>query len=177
MIRKYHNHEPQTTLWHREEEPLNHHETPGRQIKQSNQQEENQLTICQSTIIAFIHSVFSQLSNHSTKPCVSQTLLPLCMSIIIAYIHSAFNQPTSHSTNQYISQPSHIYIQFSVNQQSIQQSDMPVINLCTYALSFMSVNHPHIYTLSFSQPFNHLKRLFVSQPLLHLHIQLYVSQP
>ena len=56
MIRKYHNHKPQTkivseyeqeipqsqtTLWHREEapwdrveEPLNHHETPGRQIKQ-----------------------------------------------------------------------------------------------------------------------------------------------
>ena len=37
MIRKKHNHKPQTTLWHREEEPLNHHETPGRQIKQSNQ--------------------------------------------------------------------------------------------------------------------------------------------
>ena len=37
MIRKYHNHKPQTTLWQREEEPLNHHETPGRQIKQSNQ--------------------------------------------------------------------------------------------------------------------------------------------
>ena len=37
MIRKYHNHKPQTTLWHREEEPLNHHETPGRQIKQGNQ--------------------------------------------------------------------------------------------------------------------------------------------
>ena len=31
--------QPQTTptRWHREEEPLNHHETPGRQIKQSNQ--------------------------------------------------------------------------------------------------------------------------------------------
>ena len=29
MIRKYHNHKPQTTPWHREEEPLNHHETPG----------------------------------------------------------------------------------------------------------------------------------------------------
>ena len=28
---------PQTTPWHREEEPLSHHETPGRQIKQSNQ--------------------------------------------------------------------------------------------------------------------------------------------
>ena len=37
MIRKYHNHKPQTTPWNREEEPLNHHETPGRQIKQSNQ--------------------------------------------------------------------------------------------------------------------------------------------
>ena len=37
MIRKYHNYKPQKTLRHREEEPLNHHETPGRQIKQSNQ--------------------------------------------------------------------------------------------------------------------------------------------
>ena len=32
MIRKYHNHKQQTTPWYREEEPLNHHETPGRQI-------------------------------------------------------------------------------------------------------------------------------------------------
>ena len=37
MIRKYHNHKPQTTPWHREEKPLNQHETPGRQSKQSNQ--------------------------------------------------------------------------------------------------------------------------------------------
>ena len=37
MIRKYHNHEPQTNLRHREEEPLNHHGTAGRQIKPSNQ--------------------------------------------------------------------------------------------------------------------------------------------
>ena len=35
MIRKYHNHKPQTTLWYPEEESLNHHKTPGRQIKQS----------------------------------------------------------------------------------------------------------------------------------------------
>ena len=35
MIRKYHNHKPETTPWHREEELLNHHETPRRQ-KQSN---------------------------------------------------------------------------------------------------------------------------------------------
>ena len=34
---KYHNHKPQKTPWHREEEPFNHHETPVRQIKQSNQ--------------------------------------------------------------------------------------------------------------------------------------------
>ena len=32
-----HNHKPQTTPWHREEEPLNRHETSGRQVKQSNQ--------------------------------------------------------------------------------------------------------------------------------------------
>ena len=37
MIRKYHNHKLQTTPWYPEEEPLNHHETPGKQIKQSNQ--------------------------------------------------------------------------------------------------------------------------------------------
>ena len=37
MIRNYHNQKLQTTLWHREEERLNHHGTPGRQIKQSNQ--------------------------------------------------------------------------------------------------------------------------------------------
>ena len=37
MIRKYHNHKLQTIPWHRKEEPLNYHETPGRQIKQSKQ--------------------------------------------------------------------------------------------------------------------------------------------
>ena len=37
MIRKYHNHKPKTNPWHREEEPHNHHETPGRQTKQSKQ--------------------------------------------------------------------------------------------------------------------------------------------
>ena len=37
MIRKYHNHKPKTNPWRREEEPLNHHETPRRQTKQSNQ--------------------------------------------------------------------------------------------------------------------------------------------
>ena len=34
---EYHSHKPQTTSWHHDEEPLNRHGTPGRQIKQSNQ--------------------------------------------------------------------------------------------------------------------------------------------
>ena len=37
MIRKYHNHKLQTKPWHREEEPHNNHETPGKQTQQSNQ--------------------------------------------------------------------------------------------------------------------------------------------
>ena len=37
IVRKYHNHKPQTTPRHPEEEPLNRNETPQRQIKQSNQ--------------------------------------------------------------------------------------------------------------------------------------------
>ena len=37
MIRKNHNHKPQTNPWHREKEPHNNHETPERQTKQSNQ--------------------------------------------------------------------------------------------------------------------------------------------
>ena len=32
MIRKYHNHNLQTTPWHREEEPHNNHETPGLEV-------------------------------------------------------------------------------------------------------------------------------------------------
>ena len=38
MIRKYHNHKPDNPPpWHREEEPLNHHEKLGRKTEQSNQ--------------------------------------------------------------------------------------------------------------------------------------------
>ena len=50
MIRKYHNHKLQTTPWHREEEPLNHHETPGRQIQQSNQLSLPHQDDCNTTI-------------------------------------------------------------------------------------------------------------------------------
>ena len=39
MIRKYHNHKPQTNPWHHEEEPQSTdcHKTSERQLKQSNQ--------------------------------------------------------------------------------------------------------------------------------------------
>ena len=37
MIKKYHNQKPQTNPWHRREEQHNHHETPLRHTKQSNQ--------------------------------------------------------------------------------------------------------------------------------------------
>ena len=36
MIRKYNNRKLPTNPWHRKEEPLNHHGTPGRQTKPSN---------------------------------------------------------------------------------------------------------------------------------------------
>ena len=51
MIRKLHNHKLQTTPWHREEEPFNHHETPGRQIKQS-----KQLSLLPFKMIAILES-------------------------------------------------------------------------------------------------------------------------
>ena len=37
LIRINHNHKPQTYPWHCKKEPNNHHKTPGRQSKQSNQ--------------------------------------------------------------------------------------------------------------------------------------------
>ena len=37
MIKKYHNHKPQTNTWHCKEEPHDNHETPGRQTNQNNQ--------------------------------------------------------------------------------------------------------------------------------------------
>ena len=59
MIRKYHNYKPQTTLWHREEEPLNHHETSGRQIKQS-----NQLSLFPTKMIAILERTQSNVQQN-----------------------------------------------------------------------------------------------------------------
>ena len=62
MSRKYHNHKPKTNPWHREEEPHNHHETPGRQTKQSNQLSlQIQILL---TFKAFVRpSVYSQIGH------------------------------------------------------------------------------------------------------------------
>ena len=62
MIRKYHNHKPKTNPWHREEEPHNHHETPGRQTKKSNQLSlQIQIVL---TFPAFVRpSVYSQIGH------------------------------------------------------------------------------------------------------------------
>ena len=58
MIRKYHNKKKlQTTLWHHEEEPLNHHETPGRQIKQSNQLSLPHQDDCNTRMTAYVNTV------------------------------------------------------------------------------------------------------------------------
>ena len=72
-------------------------------------------------------------------------------------MHSVFSQPTRHSAKQYVRQPSlHLYIQFYV--------------------SFMSVNHHHIYTFSFqstNQPFNKA----ICQPIIIACLQSTNNQP
>ena len=54
MIKKYHKHKLQTTPWHREEELLNRHKTPGRQIQQSNQLPLPHQVFC---MLAWLHCV------------------------------------------------------------------------------------------------------------------------
>ena len=48
MIRKYHNHKLETNPWHREVEPNNKFEAPGRQTKQSNQLSLSHLDDCKA---------------------------------------------------------------------------------------------------------------------------------
>ena len=73
MIRKYHNHKLQTTPWHREEEPLYQHETPVRQIKQS-----NQLSL-QSVVFIFTEP-HGAVGNVSDYRCICLTADPKFMS-------------------------------------------------------------------------------------------------
>ena len=67
MFRKYHNHKPQTTQLHSEEELLNHHETPGRQIKQS-----NQLSLFPIKMIAILKWTYSNV-----QPNIEQLQTPI----------------------------------------------------------------------------------------------------
>ena len=85
MIRKYHNHKLQTTPWHRE--PLNHHETPGRQIKQSNQLSLvlagplplNQYACRSFSTQSLCMSIFYHSFLHACWCCVSLFVIPACM--------------------------------------------------------------------------------------------------
>ena len=65
MIRIYHNHKPQTTTCHREEEPLNHHETPGRQMKQSNQLSLPHQDDCNTRMERNVQRNLEQLQTHA----------------------------------------------------------------------------------------------------------------
>ena len=72
MIRKYHNNKPPTTLWHSEEEPLNHRETLGRQIKQS-----NQLSLFSIKMIAILERTQSSVQRNIYQfqtPTMGETL-------------------------------------------------------------------------------------------------------
>ena len=66
MIRKYHNHKLQTTPWHREEEPLNHHKTPGRQIKQSNQNEATRIATGATKLVS-INNLYKEICGESLQ--------------------------------------------------------------------------------------------------------------
>ena len=61
MIRKNRNHKPQTTAWHRVEEQLNHHETPERQIKQSNQLSLPHQDDCNTRMDSNVQQIIEQL--------------------------------------------------------------------------------------------------------------------
>ena len=120
---------------------------------------------CQLVITAYIKSALCQSTNIASITFDFDNKIfnkEICQSTITASIFSfqssgtSFNKPTSYSSiitsipKHYVSQPPlHIYFQFSVNQQSIRQSNMSVSHHCNYTFSFMSVNQHTIYTFSF----------------------------
>ena len=64
MIRNHHYHKLQTNPWHREEEPPNIHETPGRQTKPSNQLSLPHQDDCKTRIdIIVTHNKTERLQN------------------------------------------------------------------------------------------------------------------
>ena len=81
MIRKYHNHKPQTNPWHREEEPHNHYNKPGSQTKKSNQlslphQDDYKKSLCYvqtlSLMIGTVHLVWkeTETGKQVVKRCI-----------------------------------------------------------------------------------------------------------
>ena len=91
MSRKYHNHKPQTNPWHREEEPHNHHETAGRQTKQSNLVHLTQLQVIWQNVLSFgrvlVIDASSELkySNEVTLPGYKRSVLRISDKISVIY--------------------------------------------------------------------------------------------
>ena len=72
LISKFHNHKLQTNLWHREEEPRNNHETPGRQTKQSNHLSLPHRNDCKARMDTILntakHKTITESQNGSNNP-------------------------------------------------------------------------------------------------------------
>ena len=110
MIRKYHNHKLQTTPWHREEEPFNHHETPGRQIKQSNQLSLPHQDDCNTKMEASSPTV-TALARYPYKTGITCTFLLILQQILanktllvyLASIHGENNYYREYSYFLFIS--------------------------------------------------------------------------
>ena len=74
MVRKYHNHKSQSMPWHREEEPLNHNETPGRQIMQSNQLSLPHQDYCLTRMdISNVQQNIEQLQTHTMGVTINKS--------------------------------------------------------------------------------------------------------
>ena len=80
MIRKYHNHKLQTNPWHREEEPHNNHETPGRQQSKfwplsgrRRNKKERKMWNGLSVIWHFIQNIYQKVSEYDQEKPQSQT--------------------------------------------------------------------------------------------------------
>ena len=62
MIRKYHNHKPQTNPWHREEEQNIHHDTQGRQTKDKSKEHFIAIFLTKAIIITLVCNLYGNTS-------------------------------------------------------------------------------------------------------------------
>ena len=78
-------------------------------------------------------------SNICRAIIMAYALTALCQPANIAYIHSVFSQSTHHSAKQFVGQPSlHLYIQLSVFQHIIQQTNQALVRHRIFTFSSQS---------------------------------------